>query len=264
MNTNPILPPGAKFEQNTGRSNMRMAVLVIALLHIALLTGILFNACKQKDSGKVSANENKIEIPPPLVTPAPIDPVIPPVAVLPGGPTAPGGINVIPPPNVVTSIPEPPVNVATSEHVIAKGDSFFTLAKKYKVSSDAIVKANPDVVPTRLRIGQKVKVPTSVASTTKPATTDDVDAYLVKGGDSLSKIAQRTGTTVKGLRDLNKLSSDRINAGQKLKLPQSAKANTTSKPANSTTSLPAAPGDSALTIPITPPPTGIVPPPPVE
>ena len=114
---------------------MRMAVLVIALLHIALLTGILFNACKQKDAGKVSANENKIEIPLVPVTPTP--PVNPPlVRTLPGGPivpnvlTTPGGFNVIPPPNVVTPLPEAPVSVATSEHVIAKGDSFFTLAKK--------------------------------------------------------------------------------------------------------------------------------------
>lgn len=250
---------------------MRMAVLVIALLHIALLTGILFNACKQKDAGKVSANENKIEIPLVPVTPTP--PVNPPLVgtlpgTTPGGPiipnvqTTPGGFNVIPPPNVVAPLPEAPVSVATSEHVIAKGDSFFTLAKKYKVTSDAIAKANPDVVPTRLRIGQKVKVPTATASASKPVTPDEADAYLVKGGDSLSKIAQRAGTTVKSLRDLNKLSSDRINAGQKLKLPQSAKANTTSIPANPIPTV--LPGDGALSIPITPPPTGIVPPPPVE
>ena len=50
--TNPIIPPGLNFEgASRGRSNMRMAVIVVVLLHVALFTGILFNACKQKEEG---------------------------------------------------------------------------------------------------------------------------------------------------------------------------------------------------------------------
>ena len=48
--TNPIIPTGTNFEgAKRGRLNMRMAVIVVVLLHIALFTGILFNACKQKE-----------------------------------------------------------------------------------------------------------------------------------------------------------------------------------------------------------------------
>jgi LysM repeat protein len=43
--------------------------------------------------------------------------------------------------------------------------------------------------------------------------------YIVKPGDSLEKIANTHGTTVKALKDLNQLSIDRIKIGQKLKLP---------------------------------------------
>lgn len=43
--------------------------------------------------------------------------------------------------------------------------------------------------------------------------------YEVKSGDSLDKIARNSKTTVKRLKDLNQLSSDRIYTGQKLKLP---------------------------------------------
>ena len=40
--TNPIIPPGLNFEgASRGRSNMRMAVIVVVLLHVALFTGIL-------------------------------------------------------------------------------------------------------------------------------------------------------------------------------------------------------------------------------
>ena len=43
---NSILPPGANFEgARRGRSNMRMAVVVVVMLHVVLFTGILFQAC---------------------------------------------------------------------------------------------------------------------------------------------------------------------------------------------------------------------------
>ncbi len=43
--------------------------------------------------------------------------------------------------------------------------------------------------------------------------------YRVKAGDSLDKIAQSHGTTVKVLKELNGLTTDRIKINQKLKLP---------------------------------------------
>lgn len=43
--------------------------------------------------------------------------------------------------------------------------------------------------------------------------------YQVKSGDSLEKIAHANGTTVKALKEVNNLTSDRIRIGQKLKLP---------------------------------------------
>lgn len=46
------------------------------------------------------------------------------------------------------------------------------------------------------------------------------DEYKVKAGDSLEKIAQTYGTTVKALKELNDLSSDRIKINQKLKIPE--------------------------------------------
>lgn len=44
-------------------------------------------------------------------------------------------------------------------HKIQSGDTFAKLAKKYGVSLDAIIKANPSVNPSRLRIGQKIAIP---------------------------------------------------------------------------------------------------------
>lgn len=44
-------------------------------------------------------------------------------------------------------------------HVIASGDTFAKIAPKYGVSIEAILKANPDLNPARLKIGQKVVIP---------------------------------------------------------------------------------------------------------
>jgi g-D-glutamyl-meso-diaminopimelate peptidase len=45
------------------------------------------------------------------------------------------------------------------EHLIREGDTFFTLAKRYNTTVSAIETANPNLDPTRLRIGQRVTVP---------------------------------------------------------------------------------------------------------
>lgn len=44
-------------------------------------------------------------------------------------------------------------------HKIQSGDTFAKLAVKYKTSVDAIIRANPDLNPSRLQIGQEVVIP---------------------------------------------------------------------------------------------------------
>src|SRR5258706_15912769 len=43
--------------------------------------------------------------------------------------------------------------------------------------------------------------------------------YSVKSGDTLTKIAKANGTTVRAIRAVNNLRTDRILVGQKLKIP---------------------------------------------
>ena len=47
----------------------------------------------------------------------------------------------------------------TKNHKIQAGDTFAKLAKKYNVSVDAILKANPQANPSRLKIGQEIVIP---------------------------------------------------------------------------------------------------------
>lgn len=47
------------------------------------------------------------------------------------------------------------------EHVITSGDTFAKLSKKYQVSVDEILSANPDADPRRLQVGQRITIPHS-------------------------------------------------------------------------------------------------------
>ncbi len=48
------------------------------------------------------------------------------------------------------------------------------------------------------------------------------ETYVVKSGDTLTKIAKANGTTVKAIESENNLTTTKIKVGQKLKIPAAA------------------------------------------
>ena len=94
--SNPIIPPGADFDgAQRGRSSMRMAVVVVVVMHLALFAGILFNACKQKEDSagaKEKVSSEMAQIVPPKTAPLPEpEPFPAPVPSLPAPPYPPRG-----------------------------------------------------------------------------------------------------------------------------------------------------------------------------
>lgn len=141
-----------------------------------------------------------------------------------------------------TAATQPPVSTdvapapATHEYKVVKGDTPARIAKAHKVSTDALLKANPGLDPKKLHAGQKIAIPASgsaastgastVASTTGAgqgtavtAAGHDGQMHEVKPGDNLTKIAQKYGVKVKAIRTANGLKTDRLQVGQKLKIP---------------------------------------------
>ncbi len=91
----------------------------------------------------------------------------------------------------------PPSSTSGKEYAIAKGDTLGSVAQKNHVSLKALEDANPGVNPLKLQIGQKIKIPDGAAPTaasdtaTDAAAGDTIDAYTVKPGDALEKIAKK-------------------------------------------------------------------------
>ena len=110
---------------------------------------------------------------------------------------------------------------------IQSGDSFYKIASKFNVNFKDIERANPNVNPRRLQIGQEIVIPgTTSTAVSAPATgTQPVSApaggriHKVRSGDNLSSLAVRYKTTVNRIMSANNMRSTRINVGQELVIP---------------------------------------------
>jgi membrane-bound lytic murein transglycosylase D len=116
-------------------------------------------------------------------------------------------------------------------HNVKKGDTLSAIARKYGVAVSDLTQVNKITTKTTLRVGQELMVPISgvlripstamaSASKTTPASeqTPAPKVYQVKRGDTLSSIAARFNLTVDDLKKWNKLTSTRLDVGQKLTL----------------------------------------------
>jgi membrane-bound lytic murein transglycosylase D len=130
----------------------------------------------------------------------------------------------------------PEKRVTFVEHFVARGETMGGIARKYRVSSVLLQQANPKANPRRLRIGQRLVVPTGGAISTSmarrmadpaPAAGTNTSGYhRVKRGETLSEIADEYGVSQRDLRAWNRLDArGSIRAGQRLRVaPPGAKA----------------------------------------
>ena len=107
-------------------------------------------------------------------------------------------------------IPGKEAQATSGEYVVKKGDSLYSIARKYNTSVDNLKSIN-NITTDSLAIGQIIKLP----STSNVAS----DTYIVKKGDSLYSIARTYNTSVDKLKEINNLTSNALAIGQVLKLP---------------------------------------------
>lgn len=100
---------------------------------------------------------------------------------------------------------------------VKSGDTLSKYSKQYKISVSEIKKANK-LSSDRIKIGQSIYIPEKGKVVTKSSTSPSSLVYTVRSGDSLSSIAKKYRTTVTQLKAGNRLKSDLIRIGQKLKI----------------------------------------------
>ena len=231
-NTNPFIPQGSLTEQkNKQRARFKKAVIWVLALNFALLIpGLLIQGCKDKeataDNQTSMTPTNTPDIAMTTDTNTIAQPLSNTVAVLPQPVT-----NI-----VATPTPVPPLAGNPTTYKIQSGDSFYTLSKKFHVSMKAIEAANPGVDSKKLQINKEINIPAATVPAASPtptvaangaATPDASDMYVVKPRENLTIIAKAHGTTAKAIMAANSLKSDRIKAGDKLKMPAAKTATAT-------------------------------------
>ncbi|HEX9251209.1 MAG TPA: LysM peptidoglycan-binding domain-containing protein, partial [Ignavibacteriaceae bacterium] len=108
---------------------------------------------------------------------------------------------------------------------IKSGDSIGSIAEKYGVKISDIQKWN-NISGNKILAGSTLKIYSdanvndieNVTVKTNKNSKSNQQSYTVKSGDSLYSIASKNNTTVAKLKSLNNLTSNKIKAGQKIRL----------------------------------------------
>ena len=145
----------------------------------------------------------------PDTTPTEVPPTeIPPTAI---PPTA------VPP----TSAPAPTTAPATggeTTYTVQRGDTLYSIARRYGTTVEAIASANGITNPNLIRVGQKLTIPTSGSPVPPPPSGGTT--YVVQPGDNLFRIALRYNMSYLYLASYNGISDpSRIYVGQVLRIP---------------------------------------------
>ena len=92
-------------------------------------------------------------------------------------------------------------------HIVKKGDTLYSLSKKYNVPIKEIMSINNITDPMKIREGYRLLI-------------QKKNIYTVKKGDTLYSIAKNNSVNIRDLLELNKITSNTlIKVGQRIYLP---------------------------------------------
>ncbi|MCK8074458.1 N-acetylmuramoyl-L-alanine amidase [Vibrio sp. 1CM23M] len=107
---------------------------------------------------------------------------------------------------------------SVSQHKVSRGESLSVIASKYGTSTQTLMKLN-NLKSSSLAIGQVLKIPGSTSSSSSSsAVKTKTITHTVKSGEYLGKIASRYKVSVADIKRENRLKSETVRVGQKLRI----------------------------------------------
>ncbi|CAK1949793.1 N-acetylmuramoyl-L-alanine amidase [Vibrio crassostreae] len=122
-----------------------------------------------------------------------------------------------PPEGIILSNATSPTG-SVSQHKVSRGESLSVIASKYGTSTQTLMKFN-NLKSSSLAIGQILKIPSSASSSSSSSVVKTKTiTHTVKSGEYLGKIASRYKVSVADIKRENRLKSETVRVGQKLRI----------------------------------------------
>lgn len=109
----------------------------------------------------------------------------------------------------VLKVPQKAPEVSYTTYTVVSGDTLYILSTRFNTTITEIKTLN-SLTGDMINIGQTLKIPSSAPT---------ASSYTVVSGDTLWIVANRLGTTIDALKNINGLTSDALMVGQLLKIP---------------------------------------------
>ncbi|GAB6098149.1 hypothetical protein JCM16358_00280 [Halanaerocella petrolearia] len=115
-------------------------------------------------------------------------------------------------------------------YTVILGDTFFNIARRFDISTEALAAANPNIDPNKLQVGDEICIPAQ----TPPVKPCPGRFYTVKPGETFTSIAKKFGYTLDALLVINSgIKPENLRAGQEICLPPAPGAGPISCPGGS-------------------------------
>lgn len=114
-----------------------------------------------------------------------------------------------------------PLQQKTKEHKVVKGETLYSISRKYDVTVDKLKKANNG--NSAVNVGQIILIPIKGNETAKPTSATKSTSHVVKAGETLYSISRDHDISVSDIKKWNNLTSNELNVGQEITLKEGAK-----------------------------------------
>ena len=111
-----------------------------------------------------------------------------------------------------------PINPKAKTYTVKGGDAVSTIANKFHISIKNLKKWNHIGSRNIIKTGQVLIIADSLPREVKVTSELDNQFHIVKRGDTLWSICQQSGVSIDKLKKINRLSSNNLKIGQKIKL----------------------------------------------